>query len=61
MESQVELKLLHRVLNRRSIETSISDHASLLDKAWMTFHVRETRLCAQLTRLQPSVSDGILD
>jgi hypothetical protein len=39
MESQVGLRLRHRVLNMRRIEASIGEHASLLDDAWTAFHV----------------------
>jgi len=38
MESQVGLRLRHRVLNMRRIEASIGEHASLLDDAWTAFH-----------------------
>ena len=39
MESQVGLRLRHRVLNMCRIEASIGEHASLLDDAWTAFHV----------------------
>src|ERR1700685_3236151 len=39
MESQVGLRLRHRVLNMRRIEASIGEHARLLDDAWTAFHV----------------------